>query len=56
VRTGELIGEGARAIGALLEEVLDGAGVALTTLSLHRPSLDDVFFRKTGRSLRETAP
>jgi ABC-2 type transport system ATP-binding protein len=36
--------------------LLDGAGVTLTTLSLHRPSLDDVFFRKTGRSLRETAP
>jgi ABC-2 type transport system ATP-binding protein len=36
--------------------LLDGAGVALSTLSLHRPSLDDVFFRQTGRSLRETAP
>jgi len=35
--------------------LLDGAGIAMTTLSLHRPSLDDVFFRKTGRSLRETA-
>jgi ABC-2 type transport system ATP-binding protein len=36
--------------------LLDGAGIGLATLSLHRPSLDDVFFRKTGRSLRETAP
>jgi ABC-2 type transport system ATP-binding protein len=36
--------------------LLDGAGINLATLSLHRPSLDDVFFRKTGRSLRETAP
>ncbi len=36
--------------------LLDGAGVSLATLSLHRPSLDDVFFRQTGRSLRETAP
>ena len=35
--------------------MLDAAGVPVTTLSLHRPSLDDVFFRKTGRSLRETA-
>ena len=35
--------------------LLDGAGVALTSLSLHRPSLDDVFLRQTGRSLRETA-
>jgi ABC-2 type transport system ATP-binding protein len=36
--------------------LLDGAGITLSSLSLHRPSLDDVFFRKTGRSLRETAP
>ncbi len=35
--------------------LLDGAGIALSTLSLHRPSLDDVFLHKTGRSLRETA-
>ena len=35
--------------------LLDGAGVSMTTLSLHRPSLDDVFFRQTGRSLREAA-
>jgi hypothetical protein len=27
----------------------------LLTIDLHRPSLDDVFLRKTGRSLRETA-
>jgi hypothetical protein len=25
------------------------------TIGLQRPSLDDVFLRKTGRSLRETA-
>jgi ABC-2 type transport system ATP-binding protein len=35
--------------------VLDGAGVALSSLSLSRPSLDDVFLRQTGRSLREAA-
>jgi ABC-2 type transport system ATP-binding protein len=35
--------------------VLDGAGVALSSLSLNRPSLDDVFLRQTGRSLREAA-
>ncbi|HXZ99810.1 MAG TPA: ATP-binding cassette domain-containing protein [Candidatus Binatia bacterium] len=35
--------------------ILDGAGITLTALSLHRPSLDDVFLRQTGRSLRETA-
>ncbi|GAA3456322.1 ATP-binding cassette domain-containing protein [Dactylosporangium matsuzakiense] len=32
---------------------LDGAGVALTTIELHRPTLDDVFLTKTGRSLRD---
>jgi ABC-2 type transport system ATP-binding protein len=35
--------------------VLDGAGVALSSLSLNRPSLDDVFLRQTGRWLREAA-
>jgi ABC-2 type transport system ATP-binding protein len=35
--------------------LLDGAGVTMTSLSLHRPSLDDVFLRQTGRSLRESA-
>ena len=35
--------------------LLDGAGFDLRTISLSRPSLDDVFLRKTGRSLRETA-
>ena len=35
--------------------LLDGNGVAPSTMNLHRPSLDDVFLKKTGRSLRETA-
>jgi ABC-2 type transport system ATP-binding protein len=35
--------------------LLDAAGLKLMTIDLHRPSLDDVFLRKTGRSLRETA-
>jgi ABC-2 type transport system ATP-binding protein len=35
--------------------LLDTAGLGLTSLSLNRPSLDDVFLRQTGRSLRETA-
>jgi len=35
--------------------LLDGAGMELMTIGLHRPSLDDVFLRQTGRSLRETA-
>jgi ABC-2 type transport system ATP-binding protein len=35
--------------------LLDSAGMHLMTIGLQRPSLDDVFLRKTGRSLRETA-
>jgi ABC-2 type transport system ATP-binding protein len=33
--------------------VLEGAGVSMQSMELHRPSLDDVFLTKTGRSLRE---
>ena len=36
-----------------LLRVLDGAGLAPSTIALARPSLDDVFLRQTGRSLRE---
>ncbi len=39
----------------VLLRVLDAAQVGITTLSLARPSLDDVFLRQTGRSLREEA-
>ena len=35
--------------------LLDGHGLAPQTMSLHRPSLDDVFLKQTGRSLREAA-
>ena len=35
--------------------LLDASGLQLLTIGLHRPSLDDVFLRQTGRSLRETA-
>jgi ABC-2 type transport system ATP-binding protein len=35
--------------------VLDSEGIVLASLSLHRPSLDDVFLRQTGRSLRDAA-
>jgi len=35
--------------------LLDSANLQLKTVELHRPSLDDVFLRQTGRSLRETA-
>jgi ABC-2 type transport system ATP-binding protein len=43
---------GAIAIPQILR-TLDGAGVGLGSIELHRPSLDDVFLTKTGRSLRE---
>jgi ABC-2 type transport system ATP-binding protein len=39
----------------LILRLLDAAALKLMTIDLHRPSLDDVFLRKTGRSLRETA-
>ena len=35
--------------------ILDAAGVDVATATLNRPSLDDVFLRHTGRSLREEA-
>ena len=38
-----------------LIRVLDGAGLQAQTLTLARPSLDDVFLRQTGRSLRDEA-
>ncbi len=44
---------GATAIPRILR-ALDGSGVALEAIELHRPSLDDVFLTKTGRSLRES--
>ena len=39
----------------LVLRLLDANGLAPSTISLHRPSLDDVFLKKTGRSLRESA-
>ncbi len=39
----------------LVLRILDGQGLAPQSLALHRPSLDDVFLRQTGRSLRDTA-
>jgi ABC-2 type transport system ATP-binding protein len=38
-----------------LLRLLDGAGLAPTSIALNKPSLDDVFLRQTGRSLREEA-
>jgi ABC-2 type transport system ATP-binding protein len=48
------VDRGEVAMPAILRQ-LDAAGLQLRTIDLHRPSLDDVFLRKTGRSLRETA-
>jgi len=42
------------ALPAILR-LLDTAGLELRTIALSRPSLDDVFLRQTGRSLREPA-
>jgi len=47
------VDEGATAIPQILR-ALDAAGVTLNSIELHRPSLDDVFLTKTGRSLRES--
>jgi ABC-2 type transport system ATP-binding protein len=38
-----------------LLRLLDGAGLAPTSIALNKPSLDDVFLRQTGRSLRDEA-
>ncbi|HLH23259.1 MAG TPA: ATP-binding cassette domain-containing protein [Chloroflexota bacterium] len=45
---------GEAALPAVLR-LLDGAGLPLQTIALSRPSLDDVFLRTTGRSLRDDA-
>ncbi|WP_433347254.1 ATP-binding cassette domain-containing protein [Micromonospora sp. CA-111912] len=47
------VDEGATAIPQILRRI-DNAGLALSSIELHRPSLDDVFLTKTGRSLRES--
>ena len=48
------VDQGDTAVPQLIR-VLDGAGLRARSLSLTRPSLDDVFLRQTGRSLREEA-
>ena len=47
------VDDGAAAIPLILR-TLDGAGITLGAVELHRPSLDDVFLTKTGRTLRES--
>jgi ABC-2 type transport system ATP-binding protein len=47
--------QGEEALPALLR-VLDGADITMSTISLSRPTLDDVFLTLTGRSLRDDSP
>lgn len=49
------VDRGETAMPAILR-LLDSNGIGLATMSLARPSLDDVFLIQTGRSLREAAP
>jgi ABC-2 type transport system ATP-binding protein len=44
--------DGAAALPSLLR-LLDGDGLSLKSISLSEPTLDDVFLRQTGRSLRD---
>jgi ABC-2 type transport system ATP-binding protein len=46
------VDQGETAVPQLLR-ILDGAGLRASSITLARPSLDDVFLRQTGRSLRE---
>jgi ABC-2 type transport system ATP-binding protein len=46
------VDQGETAVPHLLR-LLDGAGLRARSITLARPSLDDVFLRQTGRSLRE---
>ena len=46
------VGRGEEALPGLLR-ALDGAGIAMESIQLARPSLDDVFLTVTGRSLRD---
>ena len=47
--------DGPAALPGLLR-LLDQAGLAVRSLRLSEPSLDDVFLRQTGRSLRDAGP
>jgi len=47
------VDKGETAIPQIMRE-LAGEGIHLETITLHRPTLDDVFLTKTGRSLRES--
>lgn len=46
------VDQGESLLPAVLKK-LDSSGIAISTISLSRPTLDDVFLKKTGRSLVE---
>ena len=48
------VDRGESALPQLLR-ILDAAGLSTTSIALSKPSLDDVFLRQTGRSLRDDA-
>ena len=48
-----VVDAGATAMPQIMRRV-DAAGAAIAAIELHRPSLDDVFLARTGRSLRDT--
>jgi ABC-2 type transport system ATP-binding protein len=49
------VNEGAAALPELIR-LLDKENMPIKTIALSEPTLDDVFLRKTGRSLRDTTP
>ena len=48
-----VVDAGATAMPQIMRRV-DAAGGTIAAIGLHRPSLDDVFLARTGRSLRDT--
>ena len=49
------VDDGGTALPQLIR-LLDGNGIAIRSISMSEPTLDDVFLRQTGRSLRDEAP
>jgi ABC-2 type transport system ATP-binding protein len=47
------VDRGASAVPAVLS-ALDGAGIGVASVTVSRPSLDDVYLRHTGRAFRQT--
>jgi ABC-2 type transport system ATP-binding protein len=45
------VGDGARAVPTILS-ALDSRGIGVDSVTLHRPSLDDVYLHYTGRDFR----